>query len=143
MTTYKAQVSYILSNSVFFIFPLVLTIITISEGSAVNPNEWFGVFGFWAIGIILILVPMGSRLEVGKDYVKSSLFGFKVLSISSEDVVSIKYGNLFRGGLGYGKGLNVTFLKDGQSKSTSFGEKFWGKEAIQHTQRVLENKENM
>jgi hypothetical protein len=92
------------------------------------------------LSVLLAIIPFVAKLEVGKDYLRPYLLGFPLLTLSSKDVVDIEYGSLFRGGLGQGKGLNIRFLKNGKSKTTSIGEKFWGKEAIQHAKRVLENK---
>ena len=74
-------------------------------------NEWIGICGFWLIGFILILVPLYTKLEVGKDYIKNYFFGFCVNTIKQGDVIAINYSNLMKGGLGYGKGLNIRIQK--------------------------------
>lgn len=141
MTTYKVQKPYLLSSIFIFIFPLILTIINVTEVDGVQRNEWIGLIGFWALSVVLVLIPFGSKLEIGINYIKNYFLGFCTSTIKQENVVAMNYGNLFRGGLGYGKGLNIRVQK-GFSKHYSIGEKLWGKEVIAHAQRVLENKEN-
>lgn len=113
--------------------------VTILEGGSAEKNEWIGLIGFWVLSCIIAFAPLGSRLEVGKDYIKNYFFGFCTSTIKQEDVMVINYGNLFRGGLGYGKGLNIR-VKNGFGKNHSIGEKLYGKEAIEHVRRILENK---
>ena len=90
---------------------------------------------------VLALVPFLSKLEVGKDYVRAYFLGIPMNHIRSSELLSIDYGNLMRfGGLGYGKGLKIWIqTKAGAKKYYDIGENFYGKEAIAHARRVLEN----
>lgn len=136
MTIYKANKFYGLPA---LVIPLLLIIPLInSDVSSMGRITGFGLF--MLITCAILFLPFVVKLEVGDGYIKSYLFGFLTLVILSKDVLSIKYGNLFRGGLGHGKGLNILFLKDGKNRSTSLGEKLWGKEAIAHIRRVLGDK---
>jgi len=136
MTTYKVKKSKIYSIALFLVFPGLFTLITLLEGEPASRNEWIGICGFWLVGFILILAPLLTKLEIGKDYIKNYFFGFCANTISREDIVTIGYGNLLRGGLGYGKGLNIRVRK-GLSKNYSISEKMFGKEAIIHAYSIL------
>ncbi|MBI2120797.1 MAG: hypothetical protein HYT94_04205 [Parcubacteria group bacterium] len=117
-----------------------LTLPLIIKGETVGTQKLMGLAGFWLFGIILTVVPLGARLEVGEDYIKTYLFGFTTThKIYRSDIQVLEYGNLFRfGGLGYGKGIKFRALINGKSKAYSIGEYLYGKEAIAHAKRVLE-----
>jgi hypothetical protein len=87
---------------------LLLTLVTVLEGGSAEKNEWIGLIGFWVLSCIIVFAPLGSKLEIGSNNVKSYFFGFRSLNLSQRDVISIEYKNLFKaGGLGYGKGLII------------------------------------
>ena len=118
-----------------------LTLPLIIEGSAVEERKLLGLGIFWIVGILLTVVPLGANLEVGEDYVKTYLFGFTTTpKIRASDVQVLVHGNLFHGGLGFGKGINFRALRDGRSKAFSISEAIYGKEALAHAKRVLERK---
>jgi len=134
VTIYKANKFYGLPA---LIIPLLLIApLLSSEVSLENRLIGFGVF--LLITLAIILVPLVSRLEIGRDFVRSRILGFSTLELHPSDIQAIEYGNLFRGGLGVGKGLNIRAIVNGKIKNTSIGEKLYGKEAVEHARRVLE-----
>lgn len=137
-TIYRTRRPYILGSLFLFVFPFLLTLVVFTEGQAAQPNEWIGIGIFWVLSLLVVLIPFGFKLEVGNDYVKSYFFGILIKTLKSSDITVVKYDNLFRGGLGFGKGLHVR-TKTGLNKIFSFGENLYGKEAIDHVQRVLES----
>ena len=142
VTVYKPQKSYILGGGVIilaliFIF---LTLPVIVSGEPVENHKLFGLVGFWVFGIVLIVLPFGFRLEIGGGCVGSRFFGFKVSDVHSSNVQSVEYGNLYRGGIGFGKGLNYSAVINGKRKVYSIGEKFYGKEAVEHAKHTLQSK---
>ncbi len=117
-----------------------LTLSLIVEGSPVPATKLFGLSSFWVIGILLTVLPLGAKLEVGQDYIKTYLFNFTTTrKIRSSDVQVISYGDLFRGGLGFGKGISFRAVIDGKSRAYSVSEAIYGKEAVAHAKRVLES----
>ena len=141
MTIYKAKLSFLLGNLIVLIFPLLLTLVVYLEGEAAQQNEWIGIGIFWIIGALITFIPLGSRLEVGEDYIKTYLFGLTTTQkTQSSDVQALTYGNVFWGGLGFGKGINFRILRNGKSRAHSLSEKVYGPEAITHAKRVLSNK---
>lgn len=133
---YKANKFYSLP---ILIFPPLLTIVLILENDQVKIRELVGLGGFWLIALILVFMPFFSRLEIKNGVVQTYIFNFRILELHSSDIQSMNYGNLFHGGLGYGKGLNIRAIINGKNRTTSIGEKFWGKEAIKHVKRALEH----
>lgn len=139
MKTYKIKSKYILSNSIYFIFPLLMTFAVVSDSDGIQVNEWIGISSFWFIGILVMVVFLFSKIEVGEDYIHPYFFGFSKRKIYRKDIEVIEYGNLFRGGLGVGKGLKMWIKKSDNSLTyRSIGEKAYGKEAIAHIRKVLE-----
>ncbi len=118
-----------------------LTLPLIFEGRPVETIKLLGLSSFWFIGIILTVVPLGARLEIGEGYIKTYLFGFTTTpKIRRSDIQVMVYRNVFYGGLGYGKGINFRALIGGRSKAYSIAEAIYGKEAIAHARRVLEKR---
>jgi len=118
-----------------------LTLPLIIESSQIPTSKLFGLISFWILGLLLTFVPLGAKLEVGKDYIKTYLFGFTTTSkISASDIQVLEYRNVFHGGLGYGKGITFRALRDGNSKAYSVADAIYGKEAIAHAKRALEQK---
>jgi RHS repeat-associated protein len=113
-----------------------LTLPLIIEGAPVVATKLMALGGFWLLGIVLTLYPLGFELEVGSDYVRSSLYGLTISDVRSSDVRAVVYGNLFFGSLG-GKGLTYRTVINGRSKTYTVGEIIYGKEAIEHARRVL------
>jgi len=116
-----------------------LTLPLIVEGTPVETTKLLGLVGFWLIGIVVTIYPLCFKLEVGSDYVKSYLFGITISNVRSLDIQTISYGNLFFRSLG-GKGLTYRTLINGKSKTYTVGEIIYGKDAIVHAKRVLEQK---
>ena len=140
MKTYKIKKSYILGNCIFLIFPLVMVLIILTEEGGAQQNEWLGVVIFWLFGILALLFLSGSSMEVGTDYVRPYFFGYPRKKIEASNIEVLEYGNLFRGGLGVGKGLKMWVKTSKGRKALTIGEKAYGKEAIQHIKSVLESK---
>jgi hypothetical protein len=128
----------LLNGLVILLFPLLLTLPHLASGM-IESHELQGLAGFWAPGILLAVAPFGFRLEVEKDHVRSYFLHFRLSDVDSLHVQVVAYGNLFRGGLGFGKGLRYRARVNGKSKAYSIGENFYGKEAIAHAKRVLES----
>lgn len=134
---YKARLPYIFGNSVLLVFPLLLTIVNFAEVDGVQRNESIGLISFWLLAMVITLAPFVFKLEVGVNYVKTYFFGFPIRTVEVSNVQVLEYGNLFRGGLGFGKGLKM-WIKTGRGrKYFSIGEKAYGKEAITHIREVL------
>ncbi|MEK7564321.1 MAG: hypothetical protein AAB510_01995 [Patescibacteria group bacterium] len=140
MKTYKIKKSHILGNSIFLIFPLVMTLIILTEEGGAQQNEWIGVGIFWLIGVLVLVLLSGSKMEVGTDYIRPYFFGFPRRKIEASNIEVLEYGNLFRGGLGVGKGLKMWVKTSKGRKALTVGEKAYGKEAIDHMKSVLESK---
>jgi hypothetical protein len=132
------------------IFPLLffgLTLPLIIEGAPVPLEQLLGLATFWLLCIALTVVPLGARLEVGEDYIKSYLFGFTTTpKIHRSDVDQIRYENLTAWGISLGKGIKIWRKDAGRSQfsikpkwafDASIGESAYGKEAIDHARRVL------
>ncbi|MBI2120798.1 MAG: hypothetical protein HYT94_04210 [Parcubacteria group bacterium] len=140
VTIYRAKKSamsgglFILTLTFFgFTLPLLIA------GDPVEPRKLVGLLGFWVTGIILTILPLTFKLEIGNGYVRFYAVGLCYRNLHSTDIQVLEYGNLMRaGGLGYGKGLKGWEKRKYGSKYFSIGEKLYGKEAIQHAKRVLE-----
>lgn len=126
------------------IFSLLLSIVTFASDAPPTLNELEALVGFWIFFIVLVVIPFLIKLEIGPDYVKSYLCGLCLRTIQSSRVQVASYGDLFRGGLGIGKGLKGWELvhperKLFRNKYFSIGEQLYGKEALVHAKRVLES----
>jgi hypothetical protein len=148
ITIYKPKLSVMGGGLV--IFPLLffgLTLPLIIEGAPVPLEQLLGLATFWLLCIALTVVPLGARLEVGEDYIKSYLFGFTTTpKIHRSDVDQIRYENLTAWGISLGKGIKIWRKDAGRSQfsikpkwafDASIGESAYGKEAIDHARRVL------
>jgi hypothetical protein len=124
----------VLISLVFFLLTLPHLVSGIIE-----KHELQGLVGFWLMAVGLAAAPFGFRLEVGDDYVESYFLGFSLGATRASDVEIVNYGNLFTGGLGFGKGLRYRARVNGRSKWYSIGERFWGKQAFSHARHVLES----
>jgi hypothetical protein len=95
----------------------------------------------WLLGIVLTLVPLGGRFEVGNDYVKAYFFGIGVDTLRASDIETIKYGRVKRWGVvGMGNDLMGSVKTKHGHRYFSFSEAGYGKEAIMHAKRALETK---
>ncbi len=138
-TIYKSKKSLIFGGLILVIFVLLAFVFPLAiQDGPVSKNELFGVTLFLIVGIVLAIVPLGGKLEVGNDYIKSSFFGLKANEIHANDVEKIVYGNVIAGGLGFGKGVKFWTSKNGNKKLHSLSEMTYGKEAIKHVKQVLE-----
>ncbi len=141
MKTYKIRKNYILGNSILLVFPLLLTLITIFEGNTSTSNEWIGIVFFWLLCVLVTFVPALFSIKVGNSFIETYFLNFRTKRVQVADVEVIEYGNLFRGGLGVGKGLKIWVRNPSGSRSyRSIGEKAYGKEAITHIRKILEPK---
>ena len=113
-----------------------LTLPLLVAGLPVENGKILALIGFWLVGIACTILPLGFRLEVGADYVKSYFLGILISNTHSSNVLAVAHGNLFLGRLG-GEGLIYRTLINGRSKTYSIGEIIYGKEAIAHAGRVL------
>jgi hypothetical protein len=142
VTFYKARKSVMGGGLVVLAIVFFgLTLPLIVEGAMIPTTKLLGLISFWVLGLLLTFVPLGAKLEVGKDYIKTYLFNFTTTSkISASEIQVLNYGNVFRGGLGYGKGISFRALKNGNSKAYSISEAIYGKDAVAHAKRVLETR---
>ncbi len=124
-------------NILVIIFPFFLTLPLFFSRGSIEHNKIIGISGFWVLSIILALAPFTMRLEIDGDEVKSYLFGFRILKLQSSNVKSITYGNLMKGGLGFGKGLIIRVNINGRGKTLTIGENLYGKEAIENIKSVF------
>ena len=134
--TYRGKISYFL---IILFFPLLFTIAIILDGEA-SPY----LFLIWIPFLLLILIPLGYKLEVGDNFIRNSFLGFSTMKLSSGDVQSINYGGIGLWGgvypsrsITHGKGLAILASVNGISKTYGLSEKLYGKEAIEHVKRVL------
>ncbi|OGZ45217.1 MAG: hypothetical protein A3C84_02700 [Candidatus Ryanbacteria bacterium RIFCSPHIGHO2_02_FULL_48_12] len=134
---YRANKFYSLP---ILLVPLLLLIPLFEAGMPIESGRLVGYGILSLLATVLAVIPFGARLEIGEDYIKTYLFGLTTTpKIHASDIQVLEYGNLFRGGLGYGKGINFRALRGGKSKAYSIGESIYGKEAIAHAKRVLES----
>ena len=141
ITIYKAKKAN--ASAGIFILILIffgLTLPTILSGDLLARREIIGQAGFWILGIILTLIPLGGRFEVGKDYIKSYLFGICIDTLKRSEIETIKYGRIKRWGVvGMGNGLMGWKRNSRGGRSYfSFSESGYGKEAILHAKHALE-----
>lgn len=134
ITIYKANKFY---NVLLLIVPFLL-LIPLFESESIEGKKLFGYGILSLTAVILAATPLAIKLEITKDSVRSYFFGFCVKELRPSNIQSITYGNLFRGGLGFGKGLIIYANVKGKSTRFSMGEMLYGKKAIQHAKRVLE-----
>lgn len=152
VTVYKPRLSVIGGGLVALaILFFGLTLPLIIEGASVPMGQLLGLAGFWLIGIAVTVVPLGFKLEVGDDYIKTYFAVFMIKEISSSDVENIKYENITAWGIPVGKGIKIWIrdtsrsgfsIKPKWAFDASIGESVYGKEAIAHARRVLESKQN-
>jgi hypothetical protein len=137
ISTYRGNKYYTLP---LLVAPIVLLVPLLESGGPITGMKLFGYCLLSGISVGVALAPLGFKLEIGDDYVKTLFCGFCLRTLHASRIRVVAYGNLFRGGLGYGKGLNGwERLPSGRSKYFSIGEKAYGKEAIVHAKRVLES----
>ncbi|MFM2357999.1 MAG: hypothetical protein RJA61_736 [Candidatus Parcubacteria bacterium] len=134
---YKANKSY---NALLLVVPIILSVVFFLGDSPITTEKWIGFAVLSGMAMLIALIPFGMRLEIGHDHVTSYFLGFQVTVIQANNIQAVQYGNLLRGGLGFGKGLNIRAVINGKSKTTSVGERLYGKEAIAHAKRILEQK---
>jgi hypothetical protein len=90
---------------------------------------------FFLIPILFVaLIPLGSRLVITSENIAIYFFGFHTSIIRNQDVVKVKYQNIMKGGLGFGKGLVILTAKGTIHSISEFG---FGKTAIEHAKEVL------
>ncbi len=132
---YKGQKSY---NAALLAMPVVLGLVLILGNSPMTAERGIGYLILSGMAVLVAVIPIGSRLEIGSDFVRSRFFDFVILEIKAKDVLEIKYGPLMRGHMGYGKGLIIQAVLHGKNRSTSLGERLYGKEAIAQAKMALE-----
>ena len=133
-TIYKANKIYGVGA---FLLPLLLIIPLFISDASITRGEIIGVSGFSLIAVLIIIAPMAFHLEVGNDYVKMYFLNFCVTQIRSIDTQIVSHSPIFKGNLGFGKGLIIYASVKGKTKRFTMGEKFYGKKAIDHVRRVL------
>ena len=137
MRIYEANRYYTL---LALVVPLILLVPLLETGAPIEDGKLVGYFVLPFMAIIVAFAPFGFRLEVGSRCVRTLFFRLCLREIDARRVQSVTYGNLFRGGLGHGKGLKGWELVNGKHKYFSLGEKMYRKEAIEHARRILERK---
>lgn len=142
VTIYKPKKSYLWGVlMLFLIIFLGLTLPPLIAGT-LDDHQLKGLAVFYLFIFLLALFPFLSWVEIGKDYVKTYLFGLRTSHIFASDVLVLEYGSLMRlGGLGYGKGVKLwAKTKSGGKRYFSLGENIYGKDAIEHVRRALDPK---
>jgi hypothetical protein len=115
-----------------------LTLPVIIAGTPVPQEQLLGVVGFWVLGILVTVVPLGFRIEIDDSSVKAYFLNFQIRHLRSANIRSLEYGNLTGWWiLPFGKGLKGWERTNRGSKYFSIGENTYGKEAIEHARRVL------
>jgi hypothetical protein len=119
------------------------------DGSAMPVHELLGLGGFWVLGIALTVIPLGAKLEVGEDYIQTSLFGFATMpKVERSDVQELRCENMTAWGISTGKGIKIWKRRTDKSLSSvkprwaydaSVAESIYGKEAVAHARQVLSN----
>ena len=133
------------SNMLAGIFILTILFLGLTLPAIISGEKYSQIIDqqgfFWLIGIIITILPLGSRFEVGKDYTKTYLFGIRVDTLRASDIESVKYGKVRRWGVvGMGNGL-MGWKKTSHGRTYfSFSEAGFGKEAILDAKRALETK---
>jgi hypothetical protein len=94
----------------------------------------------YVIGVILTVLPLCFKLEVGSDYIKLSFLGMSYGYTRSSDVKNIVYKDLTMfGGLRIGKGIYFERFISGKREVRSVGEVYFGKEGVADAKRALES----
>lgn len=117
-------------------FPL-LFVPAVLNAAVPLENRLIGFGAFVLFSLALAIIPLCGRLEVGTNYIKTFFLNFCTLYLRASDIEAMEYGNLFHGGLGFGKGLNIRAMINGKTKTTSLGENLYGKAAIADAKRAL------
>lgn len=130
MKTYKANPFV---NTPLLLIPLLLAIPLIENGITSN-SEIIGFIILIALALLIFLTPFGLRLNVCVNYMQTTLFGITLSTIGSPKIQSIEYRNLFKRGLGVGKGLIIN-MKNGKTYTVS--KKLYGKTTINHVKEIL------
>jgi hypothetical protein len=141
VTVYKVNKSTMWGG--LFILVIIffgLTLPLLIGGSPISTEKLVGLIGFSIMGILLIVVPLCFRMEIDKDSVKAYFLNFQIRDLRPSNIQSLEYTNLMGWGvLPFGKGLRGwEKTKTGGRKYFSIGEGAYGKVAIEHAQRILE-----
>lgn len=138
VTVYRAKKSVVWAGLIGLVLIVLLALSTLTQGTPIRTGQWVGLGGFLLMSIALTVLPLGFKLEIGGNYVKSYFLGFCVRYIHASNIQSMSYGNLFGfGGFGAGKGLRIWERTRNGRRYVSIGESAYGKEAIEHARRVL------
>ena len=135
---YKAKPIHL---PMFVVFTLLFIPIVLSDSIPLE-NKLIGLFGFFFVFLFAFLYGYLTLIVISKEGILTvyHFIYIKGLQYSAKDIVAMEYGNLFKGGLGAGKGLNIIIKKNGREINTSIGEDLFGKEAIQQIQAALTKK---
>jgi hypothetical protein len=142
MTSYKSKKTTMRAGLVVIVLLFFgLTLPLIIQGTTVPMGQLIGLGGFWFLGIMLTVLPLGLRLDVGAEHVKIYLFGLLTRDVCASNVQSVEYATLTAWGLfGLGKGLKGWEKTKTGRKYFSIGENTYGKTAIENVRRVLDSK---
>jgi len=140
VTIYKSKKTKMLTGLGILAFVLIgITLPAILSGEVLSQQKIVGQGIFILFGLLLTLAPLAGRFEVGKDYIKAYFFGICVDHMHASDIETIKYGKIIRWGVvGMGNGLMGWVKTKNGHRYFSFSETGYGKEAILHAKRVLE-----
>lgn len=141
MKTYRPKLIRVIP---ILLLPLILLIPLFINGESLKENELFAVIGAVVLVFLIVVATLGWKIKVSSNEAKNYFFGFLITTMNRSNVKSVAYKNLFRGGLGVGKGLIIQLTTDkGRIKTISIGEKLYGKDAIEHIRNVLDDKNNI
>jgi len=140
VTMYRADKSNMLAGVLVLILLFFgLTLPPVISGEQMSQGKLLGLAIFWFLGLFLTLAPLASKLEVGKDYIKTYFLGICTYALRRSDIETIKYGRIARWGVvGMGNGLKGWAKTKWGHSCFSLSEAAYGKEAILHAKRVLE-----
>jgi len=109
------------------IYPAIIADVSLKE-------KMIGVTLFLIPVLFVALIPLGSKLIISSNDISVYFFGFRTSYFQNQDVIKVKYQNIMKGGLGFGRGLVILTTKGAAHSISEFG---FGKAAIEHAKDVL------
>ncbi len=134
MKNYRGKISYLLP---MLIVPVLFTAGVILNREF-NSQSLMLLCLAWIFSLVLLLLPLLYKLEVGENFIRKSFLGIITAEFSPDKVESVSYGGiaLWNGiypnrSVVHGKGLAILVNMKGVRKVYGFSEKLYGKEAIE------------
>jgi hypothetical protein len=93
---YRAKLASMLGGlTVMVIIFFGLTLPEVGAGIPLVQEQLNGLIGFWIIGIVITITPLGFKVEVEGDIVRAYFIIVLLKELRPSDVQSVTYGNLF------------------------------------------------